>query len=375
MYMSVRKNSLSWTDSNGYMMSEEKWQDTSSQLIETVSDAYHHNKQLNITGGGSKSFLGSPGTSVEDSIITTSHCGVLLYEPKELVLQARCGTPIAEIEKLLSDEAQMLGFEPPHFGDCATVGGAVASGLSGPMRPYAGAARDFVLGVNLINGKGEQISFGGRVMKNVAGYDVSRLMVGAMGTLGLIMDVSLKVIPLPRHEITCCFEMQPDAALNKMLGLSRVSLPVTGTCYFDHMLYVRLAGNEASVRAARKSLGGEEYDQGKLFWRNLRDQDMNFYSQEDIWRLSVSPSTPIDTGTPYLIEWGGAQRWYQRLDREKAEQLAENGSGHATLFRTSSSEAARFHPLSPELAEIHKRLKYAFDPGRVFNPGRMYADI
>lgn len=355
-------------------MSEEKWQDASSQLIETVSDAYRHNKQLNITGGGSKSFLGSPGNRVDESITTTSHSGVLLYEPKELVLQARCGTLIADIEKILSDEGQMLGFEPPHFGACATVGGAVAAGLSGPMRPYSGAARDFVLGINLINGKGEQISFGGRVMKNVAGYDVSRLMVGAMGTLGLIIDVSLKVIPLPRHEITCCFEMQPDAALIKMLGLSRESVPVTATCYFDHMLYVRLAGNEASVRAAQKSLGGEEHDQGKLFWRNLRDQAMNFYAvEEDIWRLSVSPSTVIYTGAPYLIEWGGAQRWYQQLDREGAERLAKNG--HATLFRTSSSETNRFQSLSPGLVEIHKRLKYTFDPGRVFNPGRMYADI
>jgi glycolate oxidase FAD binding subunit len=356
------------------MMSEENWQDTSSQLIETVSDAWRHNKQLNITGGNTKSFLGSPASRSEVSITTTSHRGIMAYEPKELVLQARCGTPIAVIEETLSEQGQMLGFEPPHFGDCATLGGTVAAGLSGSARPYSGAVRDFVLGVNLINGKAEEISFGGQVMKNVAGYDVSRLMVGAMGTLGLLLDVSLKVIPLPQHEITCCFEMQPDEALAKMLALSRASIPVTGTCYLNQLLYVRLAGNEASVRATQKSLGGEEHD--RLFWRDLREQELSFYSgQEDIWRISVSPSTAINTGAPYLIEWGGAQRWYQRLDREEARHLAEDGSGHATLFRTSSSAADRFHPLSAGLAEIHLGLKNAFDPGRVFNPGRMYADI
>jgi glycolate oxidase FAD binding subunit len=359
-------------------MSEEKWQDTSSQLTDTVSDAFHHNRQLNIIGGGTKSFLGSPASNVTGVIETSSHSGVLVYEPKELVLQTRCGTPISEIEEILSGQGQMLGFEPPHFGEGATLGGTVAAGLSGPVRPYSGAVRDFVLGVNLINGKAEQISFGGRVMKNVAGYDVSRLMVGAMGTLGLLLDVSLKVIPHPQYEITCCFEMAPDEALAKMLALSRVSIPVTGTCYFDQLLYVRLAGNEASVRAAQKSLGGEEHDRGKLFWRDLREQDMSFFSpEEDLWRLSVAPSTPIDTSAAYLIEWGGAQRWYRQLDKDKAERLAE--SGHATLFRTAfraaSSSVDRFQALSPEIAGIHLSLKSTFDPARVFNPGRMYADI
>jgi len=363
-------------------MSEEKWQDTSSQLIDMISDAFHRNAQLNIIGGGTKSFLGSLASSSVGSIETSGHCGVLVYEPKELVLQARCGTPITEIEEILSGHGQMLGFEPPHFGEGATLGGVVAAGLSGPVRPYSGAARDFVLGVSLVNGKAEQISFGGRVMKNVAGYDVSRLMCGALGTLGLLLDVSLKVIPRPQYEMTCCLDMQADEALAEMLALSRASTPVTGTCYIDHVLYVRLAGNESSVRAAQKSLGGEEHDHGKLFWYQLREQEMSFYSsEEDIWRLSVPPSTPIDKSAPYLIEWGGAQRWYRELDRDKAQQLA--GNGHATLFRTAfrpasrtaSSEVDRFHPLSPELAEIHLGLKSAFDPARIFNPGRMYADI
>ena len=231
-----------------------------------------------------------------------------------------------------------------------------------------------MLGVNLVNGKAEQVSFGGRVMKNVAGYDVSRLMVGAMGTLGLLLDVSLKVIPSPSYESTCCFEMSAEDALSKMLALSRVSFPVTGTCYYDGVLYVRLGGNESTVRTARKSLGGEEYGRSKPFWEDLRDQRMSFFaSQEDLWRLSVPAATPIEASTDYLVEWGGAQRWYKQLDKEQALQLA--GNGHATLFRTGSSAVDRFHPLSPELAEIHLNLKSVFDPDRLFNPGRMYVDI
>jgi len=351
-------------------------QDHTLRLIETVTDAYHNSRQLNITGGGSKSFLGCPANNRNDSIATTAHTGIVTYEPKELVLQARCGTPIDEIDNILSEEGQMLGFEPPQFTGGATIGGAVAAGLSGPVRPYSGSVRDFVLGVNLINGRAEQIAFGGKVMKNVAGYDVSRLMVGAMGTLGLILDVSLRLLPSPQAEMTCCFEVDQEQALRKMLELSRGSMPVTGTCYLDRVLYVRLAGNAASVREARKVLGGEEYSQDKSFWSDLRDQRSAFFSADaDLWRLSVSPATPIECDMPCLIEWGGAQRWYQQLSKEQAQLHAEAGSGHATLFRTSSSETDRFHPLQPGLAEIHKRLKNTFDPGAVFNPGRMYADI
>lgn len=357
-------------------MSKEIAQDLTSYLIETVSEASSKDQQLNIIAGNSKSFLGSPIQDDVASISTASHSGVIAYEPTELMLRARCGTPISEIEKILSVEGQMLGFEPPHFGNSATLGGTIASGLSGPVRPYSGSARDFVLGVILINGKGEQIGFGGQVMKNVAGYDVSRLMVGAMGTLGLIADVSLKVIPQPELEVTICFEIQPDLALSKLLAFSRSSLPVTATCYLDQKLYVRFAGNESSVRDAQQASGGEYVENSKLFWFDLREQQMDFFTGgDDIWRLSVAPATPIDTDSPYLIEWGGAQRWYQGLTREDAIQRAEQASGHATLFRTTSADLDRFHPLPLELNKIHVRLKHVFDPNRVFNPGRMYKNI
>lgn len=369
--------------------------DASEELIDIVTEACAKDKQLNIVGGNTKSFLGSPERAT-DNLSTSGHRGVIQYEPGELVLQARSGTRLKEIEQLLSGEGQMLGFEPPGYGDDATIGGVVAAGISGPMRPYKGAVRDFVLGMTVVNGKGEKVSFGGQVMKNVAGYDVSRLMVGSLGVLALSLDVSFKVIPKPACEITCCLELKAEDALAKMLELSSNDFPLTGASWLDGKLHIRLSGNDSTVDFAKGVIGGEVLENGNLFWSDLNEQRLEFFrSAREIWRLSVPPNTPIipekivpeshisQTNVSQthaseglaIIDWGGAQRWYASGDKEDMKVLAENSNGHATLFRSESLEKDRFHPLDQALTLLHKRLKQSFDPKRIFNPGRMYSKL
>nr|VFJ59778.1 MAG: glycolate oxidase FAD binding subunit [Candidatus Kentron sp. FW] len=344
-----------------------------------------------IIGGGTKHFLGRKGTGAP--LPVADHRGIIHYEPKELVITARCGTKLDELESVLAERGQMLPFEPPHFGLGATLGGAIATGLSGPRRPYTGAARDFVMGVRLLNGRGEILRFGGEVMKNVAGYDVSRLMVGAMGTLGILLDVSLKVIPVPAEEITLVREQTPAEAITLMNIWAAQPLPLSGTCFDGKRLYVRLSGTPGAIRPARERLGGElleatdRSDDG--FWNQVREQRHIFFppitalqSSEPLWRLSVPPATPpiLITGK-WFMEWGGGQRWL-RMDLSNRELPAREirksvsiVGGHATLFRGGDRNSAVFHPLASTLTELHRRVKQAFDPHGLFNPGRLYSDL
>ena len=316
---------------------------------------------------------------------TRSHQGIAAYEPTELVITARCGTPLADVEKALADSGQILPFEPPYFAVNATFGGAIASGLSGPRRAanngYYGAVRDYVLGCKIIDGKGDVLSFGGQVMKNVAGYDVSRLMAGSMGTLGVILEVSLKVLPAPVASRTLRLGMRDQGAvINKLNEWGGLPLPVTATAYHDADLTVRLEGAEAAVTSAAKKLGGEAVDaaQAAAFWRGLRDQtDAFFNGPEPLWRLSVPSTTvPLDLPGRQLIEWGGALRWLKTdAPFEAVRILARQVGGHATLFRADEAlkrEAGVFSPLDAALARIHKNLKATFDPHGIFNRGRMY---
>jgi glycolate oxidase FAD binding subunit len=333
---------------------------------------------LRIRGGGTKNWYGEkPQGDVFD---TREYRGILAYDPTELVITARCGTLLTEIEAALAEQNQMLAFEPPHFGAGATIGGAVASGLSGPRRPAVGALRDFVLGAVLMDGKGDVLHFGGQVMKNVAGYDVSRLLAGSMGTLGLILDVSLKVLPKPFAETSLRFAMQEDEAIRNLNTWGGQPLPISASAWHDGVLTVRLSGAQAAINAARQKMGGEEVQQAHLFWNALREQQSEFFIAADaasgLWRLSVpSVTPPLAMPGKQLIEWGGAQRWLKTgadVDATAIRAAAEKAGGHATLFRGGDKQVGVFHPLAPTVAAIHRRLNNAFDPSGIFNPGRMY---
>ncbi|WP_020656305.1 glycolate oxidase subunit GlcE [Massilia niastensis] len=344
------------------------------QFQERVRAAAAGGTALCIRGGGTKDWYGQrPEGEVLD---TRGYAGIIDYEPTELVITARCGTPLAEIEALLSERRQMLAFEPPHFGAGATFGGAIAAGLSGPRRATSGGVRDFVLGAKLLDGKGDLLSFGGQVMKNVAGYDVSRMLAGSLGTLGVLMEISVKVLPRPVAETTLRFEIGEIDAIRKLNEWGGQPLPLSASCWVDGVLALRLSGAQAAVDAAIRSLGGEPMPDGAGFWAGLREQRLAFFAgEEPLWRLSVPSTTgAIVLGGAQLIEWGGAQRWL-RADTASVTAIRRTAAaigGHATLFRGGDKGVGVFQPLQPAVAKIHERLKASFDPSHVFNPGRMY---
>jgi glycolate oxidase FAD binding subunit len=349
------------------------------QFQSQVRAAAADKRALRIRGGGTKDWYGQAFDG--EVLDTRAYAGIVDYEPTELVITARCGTPLSEIEAALAERKQMLAFEPPYFGDGATLGGTIAAGLSGPRRASSGALRDFVLGAKLLDGKGEVLTFGGQVMKNVAGYDVSRLLAGSMGTLGLLLEVSVKVLPVAYREATLRFAMNEVDAIRKLNEWAGQPLPISGSCWHDGVLALRLSGAQAAVDAALRSLGGahggELMPDCDRFWASLREQRHAFFDGDaPVWRLSV-PSTfgAIDLG-PQLIEWGGAQRWLRADgDAATAQRIRATATacgGHATLFRGGDKSAGVFQPLAPAIARIHERLKAGFDPSNIFNPGRMY---
>lgn len=346
-----------------------------------IRTAAENKAALQIRGGGTKHFYGNaPALQPGVFLDTTAYHGIVDYEPTELVMTARAGTRLADVEALLAQHGQMLAFEPPHFGVTATLGGCVAAGLSGPRRATAGALRDFVLGLRMLDGTGQDLQFGGRVMKNVAGYDVSRLMAGALGTLGVILEVSLKVLPKPPAETTLQFSMNEAAAIEQMNRWAGKPLPVSATCHAGGELFVRLSGAESTVRAARVKLGGEEMADGEAFWQSLREQTHGFFqSGQPLWRLSVrSTAAPLALPGKQLLEWNGSLRWLSGddgLDVETIRKLAKDSGGHATLFRNHPSKQTVFHPLDPALMIIHRSLKQQFDSSGIFNPGRLYPEF
>jgi glycolate oxidase FAD binding subunit len=350
-------------------------------FIERIRAAHEHRSPLIIQGGGSKTFYGNPD---EGEVLGTRRLtGVVDYQPKELVLTARAGTSLTEVEALLAEQNQILAFEPPHFGGAATLGGCIAAGLSGPRRPYAGAARDFVLGVRMIDGTGQPLRFGGQVIKNVAGYDVSRLMAGALGTLGLITEVSLKVLPKPVAETTLQFEMDEAATILKMNQWAGQPLPLSATSWHAGVLTVRVSGAESAVHVAQAKLGGEPLKDAAAFWQRLRDQATPFFDKrpstlnQSLWRLAVKSTTPpLGLGDSQWIEWGGAVRWLASgLPVETLREVAKKGGGHATLFRGDAPADGVFSPLTPALLSVHRNLKQRFDPRGIFNHGRLYPEF
>ena len=349
--------------------------DLTRELQEQVRRALSGKQPLELRGGGTKAFYG--GVPAGAPLELKEHAGVVNYEPRELVLTARAGTPLAEVEALLAEQGQMLPFEPPAFGEGATLGGTIASGLSGSRRPWAGSARDFVLGVRMINGRGEVLHFGGEVMKNVAGYDVSRLMCGAMGTLGLLLEISLKVLPRPEEEITLVQVREAQEALQLMNGWAGKPLPLSAASFDGLYLHLRLSGTPAAVAAGRARLGGEVLEQGNAFWRELDEQRHAFFQGDrPLWRLSLPSTTPwFELPGKQLIDWGGAQRWLVTdAPASRVRRAVDARGGSATLFR-GGDRSRPFHPLPEGLLQLHRRIKAAFDPEGIFNPGRLYAEF
>ena len=360
-----------------------------SQMIERVRDAAAHRAPLRIRGGASKDFHG--GAPLHGEVLDTrAYTGILSYEPSELVVTVRAGTPLHALEAALAQQHQCLPFEPPHFGPGATVGGMVAAGLSGPARASVGAVRDYVLGVVLVNGRAERLTFGGQVIKNVAGYDVSRLMVGAWGTLGLIAEVSLKVLPVAPAEATLRFGCDQAQALRHLHTWGAQPLPLNASCWLEDAgvgtLYLRLRGALAAVDAACKTLGGERQNNAEVAadWLACRNQTLAWFAgrraDQDLWRLSVPQTSPVlDLPEAPLIEWHGGLRWVRAApgQAQPLRAAAAAVGGSATLFVANNAHktgaTARFDALKPPLDRIHRQLKLEFDPAGIFNPHRLSA--
>ncbi len=349
-------------------------QTTEQQLQQQVQQALADKKPLHIVGGKSKLFYGHRVTGDECS--SAAHNGIVSYKASELVITAKAGTTLAELEKILAEKNQMLAFEPPQFNSAATLGGCIAAGLSGPSRPFSGAVRDFVLGCKIINGKAEILHFGGEVMKNVAGYDVSRLMTGSMGTLGLLLEISLKVLPRPAFTLSLKMDMPAAQALEYINKKINQSLPITASCILDEQFFIRLSGAEKAVLAAQKKLAGDVID--NQLWSQLQHQQHAFFNQQkNLWRLSLPTATPPLTleGTQ-LIEWHGAQRWlYSDASAEEIFSTAQSLGGHACLFKTDDAAENIFQPLHKDLMQLQKNIKQAMDPQAIFNPQRMYKEL
>ncbi len=375
-------------------------------LIDQVQAACANKRPLDIRGGGTKAFYGGVprGTPLDMRALA----GISSYEPSELVVTVRAGTPLAELEAALAEQGQCLPFEPPRFAVDAsaggvaggadfgasartsaggTVGGMVAAGLAGPARAAVGGVRDYVLGAALLNGRGELLNFGGTVMKNVAGYDVSRLLVGSMGVLGVLCQVSLKVLPAAMATCTLRFEMAAAAAIKQLNDWGGQPLPINASAWWDGMLVVRLSGAQAAVQSATQKLGGEIIDAALAasFWNGLRDHGDEYFvgarkaveAGASLWRLSLpAVAGPLKLSGEQLIEWGGAQRWLcTSTPAQQVRDAAAFEGGHATLFRGGDKSAGVFTPLSVPLARIHRELKKSFDPDGIFNPGRLYAEL
>lgn len=350
--------------------------DQAETLQTQVRAARDAGQKLTIVGGGSKTFMGRDAGIPTTPLDVSEHTGIVNYQPVELVLTARAGTPLTEIEATLAENNQMLSFEPPRFSDTATIGGTLACNQSGPGRPWTNSVRDQVLGIRLINGKAEHLKFGGQVMKNVAGYDVSRLQAGALGCLGVVTEISLKVMPRPAATMTLIQSMALEDAIRFMNERAGEAKPLTGACWMDGQLYLRLAGAQSAVEATAHQWHGEVTEDADGFWRGLRDHQLAFFEgPESLWRFSVnSTAANPNLDGHWIVDWGGAQRWYRGdAIMSDMEHLAEAAGGQVSLFRGGDRSGEVMHRQPEPLKRIQRRLKEAFDPDGLFNPGRLYS--
>lgn len=362
-------------------------QDSSHILQEQIQAAVADNAKLRLAGGASKAFYGR--TIEGERLSTLSHSGIISHEPTELVITARAGTPLQELNDALARHSQQLASEPPMYTEHTTLGGAVAAGLSGPARPFRTSLADSILGCTILNGNGQLLHFGGKVMKNVAGYDVPRLMSGSLGCLGLILDVTLKVIPVTLAELSCVFTLADDQGNNFVNDLRRQGLPVTATSLHNNELIVRFNAGQKEI-AGIPALLNRHYSfiqwrqlEKPTYWYDLRDHRLDFFSTgTPLWRLFTSADADVrplrDNPGDMLTEWGGCQHWLKSdADPDTLFESMAQSNGQATLFRPSSNSPTDriFQPLSPTLIRWHCELKKAFDPAGIFNQGRMYTEI
>ena len=352
-------------------------QDRTDQFIDQVLDAIANNTPINIVGGNSKHFLGR--SQPANSLNAIEHSGVISYEPTELVVTVRAGTSMQSLNALLLDHGQMLPFEPPVLG-AGTIGGVLACGLSGPARPFAGAARDYVLGMRVINGQAQALRFGGEVIKNVAGYDAARLQVGAYGTLGVLLETSMKVLPLPEAQITIHHELSQTNDTTGIVRLMRQPLPITAAAIVGHMQYIRLSGSEAAVKAAAKACGGERLKEDALFWQSIREHTHAFFNDvRPLWRISVPEFTgAMDIDGEWLLDWAGSQRFLKSdVPATDIYAAALSADGHATCYSPSMLPAATplFQPLNGTMQRLQARVRDSFDAKRLFNRGRFHPEL
>ena len=345
--------------------------DRTAELAGAVKSAAAEGRALEIRGAGTRAGQGRP--VVGDPLDAATHRGLVDYDPAELVLTARAGTPLAEIEALLEANGQMLAFEPPRFGAGGTLGGAVASGLSGPRRPFTGALRDYVLGVRVLNGRGEVLRFGGTVFKNVAGFDAFRLMAGAHGTLGVLLDVSLRVIPRPAVEAALVLDLPGEEARRRVAELMRRPLPLSGAFHDGERLHLRLSGGRAGVEAAKARIGGEAADPSG--WAGIRDLSHPVLAGGDgLWRIALPRTGPADGFEDLPWDQAGGVRWLRAAAPSPGDwDAAARLGGHIQRIRGTADPA--FQPLPPPLLALHQRIKAALDPDRILNPGRMYPEV
>ena len=353
--------------------------DIAAQLQAQVQEAIAHKTRLYVCGSKSKAFYGNPIITDED-LDVSPHSGIIEYQPSELVVTVRAGTTLLELEKVLAKQGQILPFEPPMHSEKSTIGGVVAAGMSGPRRPFSGSVRDHILGVQMINGQGKIVTFGGQVMKNVAGYDMSRLMVGSLGSLGVLLTISIKVIPKPIQEITLAIDASSEQAITLFNQWRPTPLPLSASCFYEDCLYIRLSGGIRATTAFSEKIDGDVLPNADSFWQVIRNQQHEFFNTLDkpLWRLSFPPATPalrrLESET--LIEWNGAQYWlYSNAPTNIIRDIATKHQGHATLIKGNRPGVNYFHPLPQGSITIQKRLKQNLDPHGIFSSGRLYKDF
>ena len=372
------------------------------ELRQAVEWALNEGATLDVRGQGSKLALGKP-MHCDQVLDLSGISGIVDYAPEELVVTLRAGTPMREVEALLAQRNQMLAFEPPDLGPLlgreegqGTLMGAVMGNLAGPRRISAGAARDHLLGFSGVNGRGEAFKSGGKVMKNVTGYDLSKLLAGSWGTLAVLDQVSVKVLPAPDQTRTLLLlGLSDDAAVKAMCVAMGSSHEVSGAAHVDGRTALRLEGVapsvEARLKGLRELLGGRMEELGTLesraFWREVRDA-VPFAAAQDavVWKISCAPTegaavvARIKAQRPAaraFYDWSGGLIWLALPPSDDADQAIVRGAlagGHATLIRAAETMRVRsavFQPQPPALAALTARVKESFDPKGIFNPGRM----
>ncbi len=345
--------------------------DNTQTIQDQVQQALEKHHPLSIHGSGSHQFM-LPDYTENLKIELSTHRGIIDYQPSELTLKARSGTPVNEIRKLLSEQNQRLATDFPVYAESATLGGAIAIGHTGSGRPYLGAIRDHILGASLINGAAELVSFGGQVMKNVAGYDVSRLITGSRGTLGPILDISLKVLPAPQQSVTVFFEMKENRAINLMNEMSGKSLPITASAFLKNKMYIRLEGTQAGISQAQQTLGGENLDDSKSFWLSIQQQTHDFFTTgHSLWRVIVPATTPrleLECKHRSLIDWCGGLRWIQSDEVSQSDFIHISNVGGYIESHRSEKPTNPADLMSPLQRQMHMKIKNAFDPDNLLNP-------